>query len=194
MKNLYVYIKNEKVEDAIKYGMKLTEFANKIIPLTGTDKRGISAFFSPKDSELYYDETYTCLRITTNNLTIFVSNRVCENTELEASFIKKLAKYHLGDYEDPLAIICSTILPENIFLYNKIQDLPILIENSKEYYYEKSVTDMIENNYFSSYELYQMLLILGEQKKLFHIEQTADKLKLYQDDKTGKIYTKKSSF
>ena len=52
---------------------------------------------------------------------------------------------------------------------------------------------MIESDKFSKYELYQMLLILGEQKKLYKTVKE-DNIKIYVDKTTGKKYTKKSSF
>ena len=73
-------------------------------------------------------------------------------------------------------------------------DTPILIEDSKEFYYQKAVQEMIDNNYFTNYELYQMLLILGKQKKLFESSDITDKIKIYTDKYNNKNYTKKSSF
>ena len=89
-------------------------------------------------------------------------------------------------------MIYSTILPENIFLYNKLLDLPLIIENSKEYFYDKCVSDLIENDKFTKFELYQTLLLLGEQKNIFKSEKIDDNLKIYTDIISNKIYTKKS--
>ena len=88
----------------------------------------------------------------------------------------------------------SSILPESIFSYNKIIDLPLIVENSKEFYYSKAVSNMLDSGNFSNYELYQMLLIVGEQKKLFTKDDTIPKLKIYTDRINGKKYTKKSNF
>ena len=52
---------------------------------------------------------------------------------------------------------------------------------------------MLENDKFTKYELYQILLILGEQKKIFSTTKI-DNIKIYKDNINGNLYTKKSSF
>ena len=99
----------------------------------------------------------------------------------------------MGDYEEPLALITSTILPENIYLYNKDMDVPLIIENSKNFFYENSINELLNTNKFSNYELYQILLILGEQKKML-TSNSEGHIKTYKDKINGKLYTKKSNF
>mgnify|MGYP005780192525 CR=1 FL=1 len=191
MENLFIYVENEKVENCLKYGIKLSEFANKIISYNQIEKRGIIAFLTPKDSDLYDNSFFTCLRISTNNLNAIIYNQVYEHhQELLSKSVCSVQDYNLADYEDPVGIICSTILPENIFLYNKLLDLPLIVENSKEYYYDKHVNDFIENDQFTKYELYQILLLLGEQKNIFTSEKIDDHLKIYTDQINHKTYTK----
>lgn len=193
MNNLYVYIKNDNIENVIKYGMKLSDYADKFLFISGNEKAGITAYLSPKDSELYYDENYTCIKILVSNINTYIYNKYFENHDLPNYFISKYEEYIYGTYEEPIAFIYSTILPENISIYNKIKDTPLIIQNSKEYFYEKSINEMLENDKFSKYELYQILLILGEQKKIFSTSQI-DNIKIYKDKINGKLYTKKSSF
>lgn len=193
MKNLYIYLENKNLEDVLKYGIKLSEFSNKSIDINNSHKVGITAYLTPKDSELFFDNNYTCIRVNTENLNYYIYNKTVENTKLLKNFILDGNDYIEGDFEEPISIICSTILPENIFLYNKIKDVPLFIENSKEYYYEKSIHEMLQSGNFSNYELYQILLILGNQKKFFSKEDIDTNLKIYKDTKSNKIYTKKNS-
>ncbi len=193
MRNLYIYLENKNLENVLKYGIKLSEFSNKSIDINNSNKVGIIAYLTPKDSEFFFDNNYTCIRINTENLNYYVYNKIVENTKLIEKFIVDGNNYIEGDFEEPIAIICSTILPENIFLYNKIKDVPLIIEDSKEYYYEKSINKMLQSGNFSNYELYQILLILGNQKKFFSKEDINDNLKIYKDIKSNKIYTKKNS-
>lgn len=194
MENLFIYVENEKAEDCLKYGMKLSEYANKIIAFNNIEKKGILAYLTPKDSYLYDNDMFTCLRICTKDLRITIYNKIFEdNEELLSKYSCDCNDYKLADYEDPVGIIYSTILPENIFLYNRLIDLPIIIENSKEYFYDKCVNDLIENDKFTKYELYQTLLLLGEQKNIFKSEKITDDLKIYTDVISNKIYTKKSN-
>lgn len=193
MQDLYIYINKNDVDTCLKYGIKLSEYSNKILKLQNMEKRGILAFLSPKDSDLYIDENYECIRVNIKDLNTIVYNKLCENTPLIDEFYCDISEYSIGDYELPEAIICSSILQENLSIYNKILDKPLLVQNSREFYYEKSINDILDSDKFSKYELYQMLLILGDQKKVFKIEKKDD-LKLYKDPINGKTYTKRSNF
>ena len=193
MQDLYIYINKNDVDTCLKYGIKLSEYSNKILKLQNMEKRGILAFLSPKDSDLYIDENYECIRVNIKDLNTIIYNKLCENTPLIDEFYCDISEYSIGDYELPEAIICSSILQENLSIYNKILDKPLLVQNSREFYYEKSINDILDSDKFSKYELYQMLLILGDQKKVFKIEKKDD-LKLYKDPIYGKTYTKRSNF
>lgn len=193
LKYLYLYIENEKVNDVIKYGMKLSEHANKILKINN-EKKGIISYLTPKDSNLYNDTNFTCLKINTDNLHIYIYNKIFEDTDYLKKYFIENDKYEIGSFEEPIALICSTILPENITLYNKLLDSPNIIENSKDYYYEKAIYEMLNNEYFTNYELYQTLLILGQQKKIFDIKNITDKIKIYKSKNDNKKYTKKTNF
>lgn len=193
MKYLYLFIENDKINDAVKYGMKLSEYANKILKIN-PEKKGILAYLSPYDSPNCNDSSFTCLKILTNNLNIYLYNKIFDNTNSLENFLCDINNYVIGSYEDPVAIICSTILPENISIYNNIIDTPLIVENSKDFFYQKSVQEMLDNECFTNYELYQMLLILGQQKKIFEISSVSDKIKIYKSKTTNIEYTKKNNF
>lgn len=192
MQDLYIYVDKNKLDDCLKYGIKLSEFENKVLKLSDVNKRGIQAFLSPKDSELYLSDDYGCIRVVSKNLTAIVFNKICENTSLIDNFICNIEDYKIGNYELPEAIICSSILPENLQLYNKILDKPLLVQNSREFYYEKCINEIMETDMFSKYELYQTLLILGDQKKVFNVSKESN-VKMYTDSISGKQYTKRSN-
>lgn len=192
MQDLYIYIDKNIASECIKYGIKLSDYANRVLELKNSSKRGIQAFLSPKDSELYQDENYECIRVLAKNLTVIVFNKVCENTDLIDDFVKDISEYQVGDFESPEAIICSSIMSENLSSYNKIIDKPLLVQNSREYYYEKCINEIIETDMFTKYELYQTLLILGDQKKVLSTQKFQN-VKLYTDNISGKKYTKRSN-
>ena len=192
MQDLYIYVDKNISSDCLKYGIKLSEHENRILNLTNSIKRGIQAFLSPKDSELYTDDNFECIRVKTKGLTAIVFNKICENTDLIDDFIVNIEGYNIGDFESPEAIICSSILPDNLFPYNKILDKPLLVQNSKEFYYEKCINEILETDMFSKYELYQTLLILGDQKIVLDVNKF-DSIKIYSDPISVKKYTKKSN-
>ena len=194
LKTLYLYVPNEKVDDYIKYGIKLSQSANKVVTFDRAEKKGIISYLSPKDCDKYSDKNFTCLKIDTNKLNILIYNKTALDLTNDKDFICNIKDYIYGNYEEPRALICSTILPENISIYNKIIDTPLIIQSSKEFYYKHTVLDMLDNELFTSFEVYQLLLILGQKKKLFKVKEVDKKLKLYIDKRSNKKYTKKSNF
>ena len=180
MQDLYIYLDKNVASDCLKYGIKLSEFGNKVLTLNDGEKSGILAYLAPKDSPLYSDDNYECIRVNTTGLSAIVYNKVCEED------------YKAGDYESPEAIITSSILSDNLSHYNKILDKPLLVQNSREYYYEKCINEIMETDMFSKYELYQTLLILGDQKKVLNTEKHQN-VKVYTDQISGKKYTKRSN-
>ena len=192
MQDLYIYVDKNIASDCLKYGIKLSEQENRVIELNSSTKRGIQAFLSPKDSPLYLNEEFECIRVLTKGLTAIVFNKICEGTELIDNFVVDIENYNIGDYELPEAIICSSILPDNLFPYNKILDKPLLVQNSREFYYEKCINEILETHMFTKYELYQTLLILGDQKKVLNVEKYQS-VKVYTDPISNKRYTKRSS-
>lgn len=192
MQDLYIYVDKNIASDCLKYGIKLSDQENSVLSLKDSSKRGMRAFLSPKDSPLYKSEDFECIRVLTNGLTAIVFNKICENTELIDDFVTDIENYTVGDYECPEAIICSSIMPGNLFHYNKILDKPLLVQNSREFYYEKCINEILETDMFSKYELYQTLLILGDQKKVLNVEKHQN-IKIYTDPISNKKYTKKSN-
>ncbi len=191
MKNVYIYIPKDKKSECLKYGIKLSEYTDKILVISKTSKKGIHAYLSPKDSEKYDNKHYVCIRIFTEGLTVFVYDKTFENTKYIKEKICKLEEYTLGDYEEPLLIICSSILPENIFLYNKEIDYPLIIENSKEYYYLKQINNIIDNNIISNEEIFNLLLSHAEKKKKLKCILDESKFKILEDHKKVKYFNKK---
>ena len=192
MQDLYIYVDKNIASDCLKYGLKLSENCNKVLSLSTGEKSGILAYLAPKDSSLYLDDNYTCIRVKTDGINATVYNKVCENTDLIDDFTKKFEDYKSGEFESPEAIITSTLLGESLSVYNKILDKPLLVQNSREYYYEKCIDEILETDMFSKYELYQMLLILGDQKRVLNTEKYQN-VKVYTDQVSGKKYTKRSN-
>lgn len=151
VRNVYLYVKKDKVVDCIKYGMKLSEYSNVSFSNGVISKKGILAYISPKDSNKYFNDNYDILRIKTDELNIFVNNSNLIESEDNKNFkfteMCNLSDYKLGSFINPELIICSTILPEHIFKYNRIIDVPLLIDNSKELYLEKELEENNENKF-----------------------------------------------
>jgi len=194
LNNVFLYVKKDEYENYLKYGIKLSEFADTVLDIDSTSRKGILAYLAPKDSKLYLDDNYICLKINTNNLKIYITNLILKETKLTKKGIVTIDDYELGTFEEPVAIICNSILPENITIYNNIIDSPILIQNSKEFYYEKNIYNLIESGSFSMQELYKALLILGERKNIFEKVLDENNVKVYINKNDKKIYTDINKF
>ncbi len=151
VRNVYLYVKKDKVIDCIKYGMKLSEYSNVSFSNAKSLKKGILAYISPKDSDKYFNENYDILRIATEELNIYVSNCSIVETNEDSSFnfenMCNLKEYILGDFINPKLVICSTILPEHIHKYNRIIDVPLLVDNSKEFYLNREIEELNETQF-----------------------------------------------
>ena len=194
MKNVFLYVKKDEYENYLKYGIKLSEYADTIIDLESSEKKGIISYLAPLDFETQNYDDFICLKINVENLKIYVINKKLENTKLFKKSIVPIENYIIGTYEEPIAVICTTILPENISIYNNTLDTPNLIQNSREFYYEKNVYDLIDTNTFSMQELYKALLILGEKKNVFEKVLDENNSKVYINKNNKKLYTDINKF
>jgi hypothetical protein len=148
IRNVYLYVKKDKLIDCIKYGMKLSEYTNASFYKGTSLKKGIIAYISPKDTSDYLNEGYDILRIKTDELSIYVNNssivESCENIRFNFCEMCILDNYALGEFINPKLIICSTILPEYIYKYNRIIDVPLLVDNSKDLYLSRELEEINE--------------------------------------------------
>lgn len=195
MNTLYLYVNTNVSEDCLKYGIKLSEYANRAIEMDTLIKKCIVAYLAPKDCDKYYDTNYTCLKINSDNLKVYIVNDILENIKTEKKYkMCEFSDYTIGQFERPLALICTTILPENISTYNKVLDVPLLVPNSSDLFYSKSINEIIESCNFSNEELYKVLLILAEKKGKYEKAIDEANIKAYIDKKNGKLYTNVSRF
>ena len=98
---------------------------------------------------------------------------------------RKLAKVYFKDEKSREFL---NILPHEYYDENMLHGL--LISEIKDY--EKCINEIMETDMFSKYELYQTLLILGDQKKVFNVSKE-NNVKMYTDSISGKQYTKRSN-
>lgn len=147
MHYVYLYVEKNVANDCIKYGMKLSEYADRIITLNEVEKTGITAFLSPQDSTKYDSFDYVCLKtnIEDDMENVFVCNNLDTTNNFANTNFHQFKSYIVGSFENPSCIITTSLLPENIFLYNKIIDTPLIVQNSRRFYYQKNILDLIDN-------------------------------------------------
>ena len=124
-------------------------------------------------------------------IAIMLANKGCDVTlwsavESEINMLKTNR-----EHKDRLP---GAILPENISLYNNIIDSPLLVQDSKEFYYNKRINELIDDETFSASELYKALIILGERKGTFEKVLDENNIKAYINKSNKKIYTNVTKF
>ena len=96
MQDLYIYVDKNIASDCLKYGLKLSENCNKVLSLSTGEKSGILAYLAPKDSPLYLDDNYTCIRVKTDGIKATVYNKVC--AEIVIPKLRTLSRDEQGAY------------------------------------------------------------------------------------------------
>ena len=176
VRNVYIYVKKNLVTNCLKYGMKLSDYSNVIIKVDNeVYKKGIHAYFTPRDCNLYYNDEYSILRISiidnslriftfnNNNINLVSDNNINNSYNLKKEIIQidsrinnsnsnsnsnliNLHDYILGDFSYPELLISSSIMNENICIYNKILDVPLLFTTSNEFYNAKLEETFVQEN------------------------------------------------
>lgn len=190
MNYIYLYSNIKNRLSYLKYGIKLSEHADIVINLNDLSKKGIQAFLSPKDSILYDNEDYICFRISTTNLNIYVFENTFINSFLINDTFYKLSDYKIGTFKDPICLICSSILPENIFIYDKLIDMPLLVQNSKEFHINNSINNILDALLLENESYYDELLNIAIKSKLIKLVKS-DKDNFIYKDKSNNLYFKK---
>ncbi len=139
---VYRYVLKEKVVDYLKYGIRLSKQFDKEVILNGYWKQCITALLNPKDNiEKFNSENYVGLKIEVSPDYCKIVETSNEKENLKAIEYKD---YILGTYKNPEVLITTSILPEKISVLNKDIDVPVLYDNSQDYYYACRITEMLE--------------------------------------------------
>ena len=139
---VYRYVKKDKAQDILKYGIRLSKQFDKEVNLNGYQKQCITSLLNPKDDEVkFQSEDYVGIKID-------IENEYCKvidfSNEEEAPKAIELNNYILGTFKNPEVLITSSILPERISILNKDIDYPVLYTNSRDYFYSCRITEMLD--------------------------------------------------
>ncbi|MDI9482901.1 MAG: hypothetical protein QM315_06925 [Bacillota bacterium] len=174
---IYYYVPEDKLEDIIDCGLKLSEWKDgyQSTPWEGIEKPCFSAFLHPLDDDRHKDRSYRCIKIDIpmEYCVVYDSDlyRVSnEFPELKEKFIKSMVpldEYIFGSIRRPGCFVFTTVLSEQISLLGKSMDEPILYENS-EILYVNNILQQFNDSYheFNSVLLYSYLT-MQEQKGVF---------------------------
>lgn len=145
MSIIYYYAKNDNLPIFLKYGIRLSKNFDKEINIRGNKKPFLIGFLNPRDDiKKYNSETYTCLKLDLFNNHCKVIDY--SSNEIFDEFIDfiPLEEYKFGTYKNPIVLIDTSIISDKISVYNKIMDVPILYDNSEDFFYEVQIRKMID--------------------------------------------------
>lgn len=156
MSIIYYYTKNDNLPIYLKYGIRLSKNFDKELNVSGYKKPFLIGFLNPKDDIKKYDSSfYTCLKLDVlpNHCKVvdFSSNDVFDEL---INFIP-LDEYVFGTFKNPIVLIDTSIISDKISLYNKIMDIPILYDNSEDFFYEVQISKFL--NDFPLKDIYNAL-------------------------------------
>lgn len=169
MATIYFYINSSKLDQVLRFGLKLSDNYSHTIPINNLQKRVFVGLLNPKDDLFKYNsEDYTCLKVDIYPEHCYVLNEVSLIlTPKDGNYgLIPLNEYNYGFYESPRVVFNSSILPEQIEVLNDTIDVPILFESSKDLYYRIRVNELVDE--LDPSEVYFALCEYFDYKKPFN--------------------------
>lgn len=145
MSSIYYYTKNNNLPIYLKYGIRLSKNFDKEINISGYKKPFLIGLLNPKDDlKKYNSDEYTCLKLDVfdNHCKVIDLSKIGNFDEV-ADFIP-LEEYLFGTYKNPIVLIDTSVISDKISLYNKDRDVPLLFDNSEDFFYELEIKKMID--------------------------------------------------
>ena len=179
MATIYFYVKSSKLNETLRYGIKLSQNFSHIIPIKGTEKKCMVGLLNPKDDlDKYNSDEYVCLKLNLYPEQCYILNEVFLVIPPKNYEIVNIKDYKYGELENPRVIFSCSILPEEITILNKTIDEPLLFDNSKDLFYQIKISKMIDE--LAPSEVYFALceyMDYKESKALSNLEKSLKKEK-----------------
>lgn len=178
MATIYFYVKSSKLNETLRYGIKLSENFSHKLPIKGIEKKCMVGLLNPKDDiNKYQSDDFICLKLNLYPEQCYIINEVSLVIPPKDYEIVHLKDYKYGDFESPRVLFTCSILPEEITLLNKTIDEPLLFDNSKDLYYQIKIAKMMDE--LEPSEVYFALceyLDYKESKALSNLENSLKKI------------------
>ena len=146
MSIIYYYTKNDNLPIFLKYGIRLSKNFSKELNINGYTKPFLIGLLNPKDDISKYNSSeYTCLKLDMiDSHCKIIDYSMLKNSENKQIEYISLEEYIFGTYKNPLVLIDTSIISDKISLYNKTMDIPILFDNSEDFYYDLQISKIID--------------------------------------------------
>lgn len=176
---VFFYIPVGDADRALECGLRLSQCAERTITLLGVKKQFIKTLLNPKDDDRFYDDRFVPLKVEVNPSEVFIADGTLYDDALNKSGDMELYgdsiiladKYIFGKYRKPECLIPFTISGESMTIMNKQIDVPVLYDNSEEFYiineFERGKELYADFEEKVLYEFYKSLADKGLFKKYF---------------------------
>ena len=160
MSVIYYYTKNDNLPIYLKYGIRLSKNFDREINISGYKKPYLLGLLNPNDDkEKYNSKNYTCLKLDLINSHCKVIDLSFNEVFDEFISYIPLDEYKFGTYKNPAVLIDTSIIADKISVYNKTIDIPLLYDNSEDFFYEIEIRKMMDK--MSLKEIYELLTKLN---------------------------------
>ena len=180
MATIYFYVRSSKLNETLRYGIKLSQNFSHKIPIKGIEKKCMVGLLNPKDDlSKFNSDEFVCLKLNLYAEQCHVINEVSLVIPPKEYETISLQDYRYGEFESPRVLFCCSILPEEITILNKTIDEPLLFDNSKDLYYQIKITQMMDE--LEPSEVYFALceyIDYKESKALSNLENSFENKKL----------------
>jgi len=144
MPALYFYVPNDKLDDVVDCGLKLSEWKSRFqaTPWNRIERPCFVAWLNPRDDIRHKDGRYQCVKLDVPADYCAVADSdlyylSLDHDELKQEYINTmvpLEDYIFGSFRVPECLVFATVLSEQISCLGKGLDEPILYENSAALY------------------------------------------------------------
>ena len=156
MSIIYYYTKNDNLPIYLKYGIRLSKNYDEEFNINGYKKPFLTGLLNPKDDiNKYNSNAYTCIKLDVLSNHCKVINYSLQLNINEVTPYIPLEEYKFGTFKNPCVLIDTSIISDKISLYNKVIDVPLLYDNSEDFYYELQSQKIIDE--LSPKEVYELL-------------------------------------
>lgn len=156
MSVVYYYAKKEAAPVYLKYGIRLSKNYDKEFNVNGYQKPYLIGLLNPRDEAIKnQSEEYICVKLDVLDNHLLV---VDFSKSIEDSIIKEFVpinKYIFGTYLKPRVLIDTSVISDKISIYNPVQDIPLLYDNSEDFFYQVHIEEKLHSLSFK--EIYDRL-------------------------------------
>lgn len=201
MFDAYFYLPEEKVDNVLDCGMKLSEWFNRDAFIKGEPRRCIAALLHPKDDYAgYRSEKIQCIKLELPLESCYIADQSlylvgAENSSAREMYMKSILpakEYVFGSYRLPECLITGTIIAEQISLLDKRMDSPLLFNSSEELYINNIIESYRENHSdINDTLIYYFYSKLADSGKVDKIEDIKSRLAVFKNRSTGAYVTVK---